>query len=124
MANIKIFTQLKVWAKAHELVLEIYQITKKFPSEEKYGLTSQLRRAAVSIASNIVEGFNRLSVKDSLRFYSISRGSLEETKYQLIIARDLTYLPEEIYKKLNDLCNEVGKMLNAWIQSQIKNSKT
>ena len=124
MANIKIFTELKVWIRAHELVLEVYQVTKNFPLDEKYALTQQLRRAAVSVASNIVEGFNRLSVKESLHFYSIARGSLEETKYQLLIARDLKYLSCEVYEKIINLGNEVGKMLNAWVQCQIKNSKT
>jgi len=123
MANIKTFKELKVWVKAHELVLGVYLITKKFPFDERYALIQQLRRAAVSIASNIVEGFSRLSVKESLHFYNIARGSLEETKYQLLIAKDLEYMPVEVYEKIINQCDEVGKMLNAWVQSQIKNSR-
>lgn len=124
MANVKIFKELKVWNKAHKLVLEIYWMTKSFPLDEKYALVQQLRRAAVSIASNIVEGFSRLSVKESLHFYSISGGSLEENKYQLLIAKDLNYISDEAYEKNISLCDEVDKMLNAWVQCQIKNSKT
>lgn len=123
MANIKTFKELKVWIKAHELVLEIYRITKNFPLDERYILVQQLRRAVISIASNIVEGFSRLSVKESLHFYSISRDSLEETKYQLLIAKDLEYISTEVYEKIINLCDEVGKMLNAWVQCQTKNIK-
>lgn len=123
MANIKTFKELKVWGKAHCLVLEIYKLTKKFPAEERYALTQQLQRTAVSIASNIVEGFHRLSVKDSLRFYNIANASLEEAKYQLLIARDLNYISDGSYKQIILLCEEVGRMLNYWIQSQIKNAK-
>ena len=117
MSQIRCFTDLKVWAKAHQLVLEIYEITKNFPAEEKYALSQQLRRAAVSIGSNIVEGFKKHSKKDSLHFYNISAASLEEAKYQLLIARDLTYIEQIKYTNIIKLCNEVGIMLNAWINS-------
>lgn len=105
------FKDLKVWGKAHNLVLSIYEITKKFPNEEKFGLISQVRRAAVSIPSNIVEGFKRKTKNDSLHFYTIAEGSLEEVKYQVLLSKDLKYIPEEIYKGIILQTEEVGKML-------------
>ncbi len=117
---IKTFKELKVWQKAHELTLYIYKITPKFPLQEKYGLVSQMRRAAVSIVSNIVEGFKRKSVKDSIHFYNISDGSLEELKYQLLLSRDLQYITEEEYNKGIELSEEVGRMLHSWSTRQRK----
>lgn len=112
------FHDILVWQKAHKLVLMVYEITKSFPLEEKYTLIPQIRRAAISVASNIVEGFNRKSTKESKKFYNYSESSLEEVKYQLLIAKDLQYISEQNYHKINDLTNEVGKMLNGWIKSQ------
>jgi four helix bundle protein len=114
------FEKLIVLKKSHSFVLKIYEITKNFPKEEMYGLTSQIRRAAVSIPSNIVEGKSRNSKKDYLRFLLISRGSLEEVKYQLLLSKDLNYIKEKEYIKLYDLTNEVGKLINGLINS-IKN---
>jgi four helix bundle protein len=114
------FEKLIVLKKAHSLVLNIYDLTKKFPKDEVYGLTSQIRRASVSIPSNIVEGKSRNSKKDYLRFLLISRGSLEEVKYQLLLSKDLNYIKEKDYIKLYELSNEVGKLLNGLINS-IKN---
>ncbi|MCX6740896.1 MAG: four helix bundle protein [Candidatus Parcubacteria bacterium] len=122
MRKIKTFQDLKVWRKAHELTLAIYKNTEKFPNSELYGLISQIRRAAVSVASNIVEGFERKSAKDSLHFYNIADGSLEELRYQLLLARDLNYLNNAIYQKIIILAEEVSKMLNGWIKSQLKYS--
>lgn len=110
----KSFKELKVWQKAHELVLCIYKITKKFPEDEKFGLISQMRRAAVSIASNIVEGFHRYSDKVSNNFYDIADGSIEELKYQLILSKDLKYLSLDDYDLTSGLSEEVSKMLHAW----------
>ncbi|MDD3101623.1 MAG: four helix bundle protein [Patescibacteria group bacterium] len=115
---IKSFQDIKVWQKAHELVLKIYKITKQFPEEEKYGLSSQLRRAAVSIASNIVEGFRRTTLKDRIHFYMIANGSLEETRYQILLSKDLTYIDETKYQDIIILTEEVSKMLNSWIKVQ------
>src|SRR3989344_1952684 len=98
MSEIKTFQDLKVWQRAHELVLEVYGLTKKFPSEERYALANQVRRAVISVASNIVEGFNRISIRDSLHFYAIARASLEEAKYQLLVALDLGYLADSSYQ--------------------------
>lgn len=114
----KSFTELKVWQKAHELVLFIYKLTNKFPAEEKFGLSSQMRRAAVSVASNIVEGFRRFSNKVSVNFYDIADGSLEELKYQLLVGRDLKYLTVDEYTNALGLSEEVSKMLHAWSKSQ------
>ncbi|MBI3290656.1 four helix bundle protein [Candidatus Falkowbacteria bacterium] len=118
MAQIKTFKELKVWQKAHGLVLAIYEITQNFPSEEKFGLTSQMRRASISIAGNIVEGFRRKSLKDTLHFYNIAEGSLEELKYQLILSRDLEFVTNDEFNKVNNLEDEVGAMLYSWIKSQ------
>lgn len=123
MAQIKHFQELKVWQKAHQLVLKVYQVTKDFPKEERYALLVQIRRAVISVASNIVEGFNRYSVNDSLHFYNFARASLEEVKYQLLIANDLNYISLEVYQESLILSEEVGRMLNSWIKSQIKNTK-
>lgn len=123
MKKINTFQDLKVWQKAHELVLSIYQITREFPNDEKFGLVNQMRRAATSIAFNIVEGFERQSSKDSLHFYNISDGSLEELKYQLILAKDLKYINQSTYKVTLLLAEEVSKMLNSWIKSQLDQLK-
>ena len=107
--------KLLVWQKSHELTLKIYQITNRFPKEEMFGLTSQIRRAATSVPSNIVEGKARGSSKDYKRFLMIARGSLEETKYQLLLAKDLKYIDEVSYKEILKLADETGKMLNGLI---------
>ena len=118
MATVKTFKEISVWRKAHELVLVIYNITKDFPIEEKYVLVPQLRRAIVSVASNIVEGFHRKYSKESLKFYNYSEASLEEVKYQLLIAKDLQYIDEKKYYHTIESANEVGKMLNGWVRVQ------
>ena len=115
---IKTFRDIKVWQKAHELVIKIYKITIKFPVEEKYSLVNQMRRAAISVASNIVEGFKRKSVKDRIHFYNIADGSLEELKYQLLVSHDLKYITEEIYQETINLAEEVSRMFNSWIKTQ------
>ena len=108
----KTFYELKVWQKAHELVLEIYALTKPFPDEEKFGLVSQIRRSSSSVATNIVEGNKRRTDKDFLRFLNLADSSLEETKYHLLLAKDLGYLEEMKYEDMNKLCVEVGKMIS------------
>ena len=114
---IKTFRDLNVWQKAHNLVLAIYKITKDFPADEKYGLVMQLRRSAASIPTNIVEGFKRKSKKDYAHFINIADSSLEETKYHIILAKDLEYLKEEDFNKLNDICDEIGEMLHGFYKS-------
>jgi four helix bundle protein len=102
------FENLIVWQKSHQFVLDIYSIAKNFPKDETYGLTSQLKRASVSIPANIAEGFGRRGDKDKLRFYNISRASLLEVKYFLILVHDLNYCDTLILR--NNL-NEIEKML-------------
>jgi four helix bundle protein len=92
MGKLETFQDLVVWQESHSLVLAIYTMTKSFPTEEKYGLTSQMRRAAVSVPANIAEGFKRKSRNEKVRFYNISQSSLEELKYYLILSKDLGYL--------------------------------
>ena len=90
---------MKVWQKAHEIVLEIYRISTKFPKGETYGLVDQLKRAAYSVPANLVEGQNRNSTKEYLNFLYISRGSLEELRYFLLLSKDLSFLDDVIYTK-------------------------
>ncbi len=105
------FQDLIVWQKAHKFVLNVYKDSKRFPKEEKYGLTSQLRRAAVSIAANIVEGFKKKSKADKVRFMNIAQGSLEECRYYLILIKDLEYMDTiRLVCKLE----EVSKLLEAY----------
>src|SRR5688572_30544052 len=87
----KSFRDLIVWQKAHQLVLDVYKETKSFPKEELYGLTSQVRRASVSVAANIAEGFKKKGSADKMRFMNIAQGSLSETEYYLMLAADLSY---------------------------------
>ncbi len=105
------FKNIKVWQKAHELVLEIYKITRGFPISERYGLTAQLRRAAASVATNIVEGYKRNSDKDFAHFLNMADSSLEEAKYHMLLAFDLKYLNQTDYDKVLILAEEVGRML-------------
>jgi four helix bundle protein len=114
MGSAKSFKDLIVWQKAHELVIEIYTMTKIFPHEEKFGLVSQMRRAAVSIPANIAEGFVKRSIRDKSNFYNIAQGSLEELKYYLILSQDLGYAQNE---NLLLKANEVGKLLNRLLSS-------
>lgn len=120
MAKIKTFHDLEVWKSAHRLTLEAYKITKLFPRDELFVLISQIRRAAISVAANIVEGFRKKTIKDSVNFYHIADASLEELKYHLLLARDLTYLPPAQYERVQSTTEEVGRLLTRWIQSQEK----
>lgn len=109
--KVKTFRDLKVWQKSHSLVLEIYKLTEDLPVEEKYGLASQIKRSAVSIPSNIVEGFKRKSKKEFFYFLTIADSSLEETKYHLLLAKDLGFLRQNNIERIETLCDEIGKML-------------
>jgi len=112
---IKSHKDLIVWQKSIELVLSIYQLTKDFPKEEVYGLTSQIRRSAISIPSNIAEGRSRGTRKDFTQFLRIAFGSGAELETQLLIARKLSFGPEIDYNKVGDDLNEIMRMLNAMI---------
>ena len=107
----KTFRDLIVWQKAHQFVLSVYRSTAVFPKQELYGLTSQFRRAAVSIASNIAEGFKKTGKSDKCRYLNISQGSLEECRYYLILSQDLGYL--DIQGLMCQL-EEVSKLLEAY----------
>ena len=111
------FKELLVWQKSINFVTEIYKETKSFPKSEMYGLVSQIRRATVSIASNIAEGNSRRSVPDYVQFLRISRGSCAEVETQLIISKNLGFLNEEKSLKLNQDITEISKMLNGLINS-------
>lgn len=112
MAN---FKELLVWQKSINFVTEVYELTYLFPKDEMYGLTSQIRRASISIPSNIAEGNSRRSLADYLQFLKIARGSCAEVETQLIIAKNLHFLNEEKYSELNENIIEISKMLNALI---------
>jgi four helix bundle protein len=108
------FEDVEIWQKAHAFVLAVYSYTESFPRAELYGLTSQLRRAAVSIAANFAEGFGKATKPDKLRFYSISQGSLEECRYYLILARDLGYGETA---SLRTMVEEISKMLGSYVRA-------
>lgn len=107
----KSFQDLIVWQKAHQLVLSIYQFSEAFPGKEMYGLTSQLRRAVVSVAANIAEGFKKTGKRDKIRFLNVAQGSLEECRYYLILAKDLKYGEN---KNLDEKAEEVSKLIEAY----------
>lgn len=107
------FQELDVWKKAHAWVLEIYKLTETFPKHETFGLTSQLRRAAVSVPANIAEGFKRKGVADKARFYNIAQASLEECRYYLILSKDLRYAETG---KLSSNLDEISRMLDSYLR--------
>ena len=121
MEPAKNFTDLIVWQKAHQFVLNVYKYTSTFPKEEIYVLTSQFKRAAISIAANIAEGFKKRSNKDKIKFYNTSQGSLEECRYYLILARDLNYGENQ---QLTNQIIEVSKILDAYITAIDNNSES
>ncbi len=118
MAGVKTFKELLVWQEPHKLTLQTYKIVSQFPKYEEFGLSGQMRRASSSIPSNIAEGFKRKTTKDSVHFYNIADCSLEELKYQLLLAKDLTYIPEAIYESVNAIAEKCGRLLNGWIRGQ------
>lgn len=115
--KIKSFTDLSTWKESHKLVLDIYRVTQCFPKEEAFGLTSQIRRAVVSITSNIAEGFSRNSYKEKVQFYSIALGSLTEVQNQLLIARDIGYISQETFSQSAQKSVVVSKLLTGLIKS-------
>jgi four helix bundle protein len=109
------FEQLEVWQEAHKLVLEVYQSTREFPSEEKYGLQAQMRRAVISVPANIAEGFKRRSKADKRHFYNMAQASLEELRYYFILCRDLAYGID--YKLMREKADHVARMLHGLIRA-------
>jgi four helix bundle protein len=114
---LKNYRDLKVWQKSYRLCLDLYRITKIFPKEERYGLTSQIRRSAVSIPSNIAEGYGRKTTADYLRSLYIAYGSVCELETQALLSGDLNYVNKENLKALKDDTEEVERMLKALIKS-------
>ena len=109
------FEVLSVWQKAHQTVLCVYRITSSFPAEERFGLSSQMRRAAVSVPANLAEGFKKRGVRDKLNFYNIAQGSLEELRYYLILSKDLGYLSDN--REMVEAADEIARMLHGLIAS-------
>lgn len=110
--KIRSFTDLRAWQEGHKLVMMVYEITGKFPNNEIFGITNQMRRCVISITSNIAEGFSRKTIKDKVQFYSVSLGSLTELQSQLLIARDLKYMDKEDFSKIAQQTIIVSKLIN------------
>ena len=110
----KTFQDLIVWQKAHQFVLNVYRIAERFPKSEIYGLTSQFKRAAISIPANIAEGFKKRGRNDKARFMNIAQGSIEECRYYLILVKDLRYAD---IGDMGDQLDEVGRLLDAYLAS-------
>lgn len=116
------FESIIAWQKAHAFVLQVYSITRHFPEEEKYGLTSQFRRAAISIEANIAEGYKKLGKSDKLRFFNISQGSLEECRDYHLLARDLNYLHQDEFELLHYSIEETSKFLNSYCKAIVNDA--
>ncbi|NCO23787.1 MAG: four helix bundle protein [Candidatus Infernicultor aquiphilus] len=116
MPTLKSFEELPVWKDARKFANKIYNLTKKFPKEENYGLTSQITRATVSIGSNIAEGFDRYSKKDFIKFLIIARGSISEIQNDLYIALDLKYINQKDFQENYSLAKDLGKQINGFIK--------
>lgn len=116
------FQRVIAWQKAHEFVLLVYKISKHFPEDERFGLTSQLRRAAVSIEANIAEGYRKIGKADKLRFLNIAQGSLAECRDYRILAKDLNYISDEEYEQLRLSILMTSKFLNAYCDGIINNN--
>jgi four helix bundle protein len=116
--KIRSFTDLDAWKEGHKLVLIIYDITKQFPKQEIFGLVIQMRRCAVSITSNIAEGFTRQSYKEKVRFYSMAKGSVAELQNQLLVARDVGYISSDVgFKEIAEQSIKVHKIISGLIKS-------
>ena len=116
----KSFQEVGVWQKAHQFVLDVYRLTGQFPREEQFGLTSQFRRAAVSIAANFAEGFRKSGIADKMRFFNVSQGSVEECRYYLILAADLGYAnTDAVMARLE----EVSRMLEGYSKAMRRNNR-
>lgn len=114
--KIRSFTDLNTWKESHALVIMIYTVTKSFPKEELYSLVNQMQRAAISITSNIAEGFGRQTYREKVQFYYIAQGSLTELKNQLLLARDIGYLQKETFHDIAVQANIAHKLLSGLIK--------
>ncbi len=117
MEKIRSFTDLSAWKYGHQLVLKIYAMTKIFPEHERFGLSNQMQRAAVSVTSNIAEGFSRSSSREKRQFYLTARGSLTEIQNQLLIAKDIGYTAKNAFDEAATLSVQVSKLLNGLIKT-------
>ncbi len=115
----RVFQELKIWQRSHEFTLRIYESTKTFPKEELYGLTSQMRRSASSIPTNIAEGCGKNSNPDFARFINIAMGSAAELEYQLILSKDLQYISERDFDSLYNELVEIRRMINTFIRKLV-----
>lgn len=109
--------ELDVFKKSHGLTLDLYRLTAQFPSEEKFGLTSQIRRASSSICANLIEGNHRNNKREYRQFAGISRGSAGELKYHLLLAKDLAYISENDFRKCDKTTDDISKMLHGLIKA-------
>lgn len=123
MSEISDFKDLTTWKEAHKLTLQIYKLTSKFPKNEIYGITSQIRRSSSSITANIAEGFARYHYKDKVKFYYNARGSTAETRNFLLLSKDLEYINKKVYNIINKQSEEVEKLINGLIRSTTKQIK-
>jgi four helix bundle protein len=121
MSQAKTFRDLEVWKLAHQFVLSIYKLTEGLPKHEMFGLTSQLRRAAVSVPANIAEGFKKRTPADKAKFYNISQGSLEECRYYLILIHDLQYAETT---QLQDEIDRIARVLDAYMKAMLEGFAT
>ncbi|MGA8367277.1 MAG: four helix bundle protein [Candidatus Acidiferrales bacterium] len=111
--KINSFTELIVWQRSHELALEVYKLTGGFPRSERFGMVSQLRRASASVPANIAQGFGRRTTRELLRSLQIAAGEMEETRYFLILGRDLGYVGKADFDRASGLCDSVGQLIGA-----------
>ena len=118
----KTFEDIIAWQKAHQFVLLVYKISRGFPEDEKFGLTSQFRRAAISIEANIAEGYKKLSKADKLRFFNIAQGSLEECRDYILLSRDLEYITMNQFGELHESIENTSVFLNSYCKGVINNS--
>ena len=118
------FEDLVVWQKAHAFTLDIYKITKCYPKEELFGLISQFRRASVSIAANIAEGYGKRTSKDKLRFYNIAEGSINESKYYILLSKDLIYIDKQESDRLYENLETIKKLLFSYSRALSQNTAT
>jgi four helix bundle protein len=123
MGKTNSFKDLIAWQKAHLFVLSIYKASKSFPKEEVFALTSQIRRASVSVAANIAEGYKKKTLPNKINFLNISEGSLEEVKYYITLAKDLDYISATLYNSLMNDAEEVGKLISGYDKFLQKQNK-
>lgn len=120
--QIKNFESVVAWQKAYKFTLMVYRIANTFPECERFGLSSQFKRAAVSIPANIAEGYKKLSKADKLRFYNIVQGSIEECRCYVYLSKDLGYVGAEVFSELMGALSDASRLLNAYCKGVINNS--